>query len=427
MLSKCLPGKSEKWLALNASSPKEARLVLIALYAVCLIPLMLVFKRWVADVLFSLVALCFLFNSYLTKNWQWLREPLVKLFIALSLYLLLVVSPLAIAPYPSFIRALIWWHYPLFFLAMIYWLSDYTQEMKRVFYAFAIILTLICIDGIVQHLTRTSISGELKPIDRLTGPFTSPVIGIFIAKLGLPVIGAILFYSWHTQRKMAVTLSLLFACITTVTVTISNERTALICYLSGLLIASVIVFARVKSARKLIAIAAALQCAVVFVSYVTQLSVRERIWRSIDQIESFSATEYAQLWKASILIWQDSPLNGAGLMNFRSSCEQLLQEGKVIYCNLHSHNIYLEWLSEAGIIGFLGLIAMVYLIFRMILRQMKSIDEASAILIAFAFAGLAPNFFPLAATQSFFSNWPAMLMWLSLGLSVGLVRSIRHA
>ena len=75
---------------------------------------------------------------------------------------------------------------------------------------------------------------------------------------------------------------------------------------------------------------------------------------------------YNRIYKTSIMMWKERPLTGFGLKSFRFKCWDMLEKDNIerkiskrpqkIVCANHAHNYYLEFLSEAGIIGTLLLV-----------------------------------------------------------------------
>jgi O-antigen ligase len=208
-------------------------------------------------------------------------------------------------------------------------------------------------------------------------------------------------------------------------IALSNERTALMTYCVGLFTASVLIFWRFKEARKTVLGFTILQIALLIFVYTTQNQFNSRVNESVQQIDTFSNTTYGQLWIGSWEMWKANPITGVGMMNFRVVCPDLKANGIVTYCDLHSHNIYLEWLSETGIIGFVGFIAFLSTLAWMIVSRFFYAKQEQVILVVFAAAAMMPTFFPLAATQSFFSNWPAMMAWFSMALATGMIQRIK--
>lgn len=372
------------------------------------------------------IGLTFLYQSYRTRDWAWVKTPPMLIAFGLWLYLLLIVTPLAVDPILSLTRSVIWWRFPLFFAAVVFWMSNYTREMKHITYWMLLIICVVTVDALIQYYTGVSpLSGRPKAETRLTGPLTKVVVGMYLAKLTFPILGLLLYEGWHNLRKKDIWLSFGLMTLILVVIALSNERTALITFVIGLFTASGLIFWRFPPARKNIVFVSVVQIALLIGVYYTQAHFNDRVNQSLGQFEDFSATTYGQLWTASWEMWKANPLFGVGLMNFRSVCPDLLAAGTVSYCDLHSHNVFLEWLSEAGIIGLLGFVAFLLSLAWMIVPRFFYARQEQVILVVFAAAAMMPTFFPLAATQSFFSNWPGMMAWFSMALACGMVQRIK--
>lgn len=395
-----------------------------AFYALALLPVMLILQRWAADALTVAIGLLFLLHSFLERDWQWLQAPPVRIILALWIYTL-GTAPLGLDPMSSLVRAALWLRYILLFAAIAYWLSAHVREMRHAALWTLAVLCLLMLDAFVQYLTGESLSGRASPAsDRLSGPMTHMVVGILLAKLSFPVLGLLLYHAWPNRRMTA--LYGIAATAVLALIILSSERTALMSYLIGLGVIGALLFPLLKNARLWVVGFALAQAAVLVTLYASQPQFENRVGNSVQMLETFKTSPYAQLWNAAYGIWQEHPFTGVGLGNFRKACPALLDAGAVSYCDLHPHNLYLEWLSETGAIGFLFFAAFAASLLYAISRRLRHAAGNECILIAFAFAGLVPTLFPFNATQSFFVNWPAILAWLSVALSFGLVQRIRH-
>ncbi len=120
--------------------PYQTNLMRAAFIALAFFPLMLILKRWVAEVASVSIGLMFLYHSYRTRDWKWVKSPPVIIAFVLWAYVLFIVTPLAMDPLASLSRSVIWGRYVLFFAAIVYWLSAYKEHMKRMtLWMFAIV------------------------------------------------------------------------------------------------------------------------------------------------------------------------------------------------------------------------------------------------------------------------------------------------
>ena len=64
-----------------------------------------------------------------------------------------------------------------------------------------------------------------------------------------------------------------------------------------------------------------------------------------------------EIWKGALIIFKESPVLGTGTGDFTEDMSRLIEEGIIEKdTNIwHAHNIYFQWLSTQGIIGFVSL------------------------------------------------------------------------
>lgn len=416
-----LLGKSSGYREILSTNAKEAKLALAALYLLMLLPLAMIVTRVAAELCMDGLSLLFIIRSWQARDWRWLKSAPVLIALTLWAYSALIVTPLAIEPVASLGRA-DWGRYIFLFAAIVYWLSAYHEEMKRVAWVILTMLFFAGLDALYQYNTGASLAGTPYVQERLTGPFRKVVIGIYTAKLCLPLIGIVLYYAWAEKKKWLKLLVPLMMAYLYAIVLLSNERTAILTLTLGLLLTAFGLFIGYKKARKPVVFLLAAGVLFVSMAFQSQQSLQHRFHVTKEIMMDFSSSQYAQLWHASMLMWQKHPATGVGMVNFRIVCPELQAEGKVNFCSTHSHNMYLEVLSEMGSIGFMLILLLVLSLFIMVAEEHSSRPKERILLTCFALGGLFLNFFPLAPTQSFFSNWPAMLAWQSVAWSIALVK-----
>ncbi len=415
-------GRSAHWQQQKIQHPLDAYLALAGFYLLLLIPFLMVAQRWLADVACGLLGVLLLAHSIKRKNWRWLKEPPVLIALCLWAYSALIVTPLALDVGESLTRVG-WIRFVLMFAAMVYWLADYRDELRKVAFYVLLFLLFVVLDSFVQYITGMSLTQHPIEQTRLTGPFNKVIVGIYLAKMSLPFIGILLYEAWRARniKQMGFYISALTAIFSLIL--LSNERTASITFIAGLGVIGLVLFIYIKQLRKWIILLALLQIGIVAGVFASQKNMQARMQESTAMMQNFDNSPYMQLWESSYLMWKEYPFFGVGLKNFRIACPPLLESGVVHYCDNHSHNVYLEFLSEMGAFGLIGLILMIGSFIFVILKQQKNQHRDGAMLTAFALATLAVNFFPLAANQSFFANWPAMLAWQSIAWALAITRT----
>ena len=138
---------------------------------------------------------------------------------------------------------------------------------------------------------------------------------------------------------------------------------------------------------------------------------------------------YAGIFKTSIMMWKEKPFVGFGLKSFRIKCWDILSKNELldkplfISCSNHSHNYYLQFLTETGIFG-AGLIIIFFIIllkdsfyfYKKKYNQKNNLDINLLIPIIIL---LIIEIWPIRSTGSFFSTWNATFFWLCASIMMG--------
>ena len=171
----------------------------------------------------------------------------------------------------------------------------------------------------------------------------------------------------------------------------------------------------------------------------------------MNQTGSVFSYRHTLHYKTAYEMYLDKKFFGHGLKSFRNICseekyqnsiqlKQLLdkkiqneENNQVNYiteymngCNTHPHNIFLELLSELGIIGVLFLIiAYIYtclnflksFVQNFLIKNLKQFYIAKSLVLS----GVILQLFPLVPSGSFFNNYMMIIFYLSVGFYLSLL------
>ena len=395
----------------------------LAYIATMVLPWALIFNRSIADICCIIIGVLFLCQSYSNKNWNWLKSPFVKVGLLAWAWLMLVVSPLALVPEESFGVAVPWIRYIILFAALQYWLLVKPEPLLLLVKILAVMVGFVVIDTLWQYLYDMSLSGNMRyDSGRLTGPMDNVKVGIFIAKMSLPTAGICLFFSLHKKQYLWMVFTIFLIIASEAIILLSGERTAFVSSMIGLFSMIFLLAMTERKMRIAVPFLIILFTALSFFMIKTQDWVLFRAVTFRDTVLTFGESVYGKLFKAANIIGTDNWLSGAGLKGFRILCEPIEYAqykfcNTYAYCNLHPHNTYLEWFSEAGGIGLLLYSTMVIILLVTSLRYFRANSGIYRLLPAVAFGTVFINFFPIMVTQSIFSNWPAILLWYCVAVS----------
>lgn len=393
--------------------PRLARALLIAL------PVLFIVGRSAADVGLILIALIFLWQSARERSWNWLKTPWVALALGLWLYLILT-SPLSNDPGAALDRALPFVRFIVFAAALQHWLLPDPLVLRRFLQVLGAVVAFVALDSLFQFATGSDVFGHAYADLRLTGPFKDNVPGTFLAKVSLPVLGMILAWGSARPEGGARWLVALLAGLLAVTIALTGERMALLTFCLGLAFAALFT----AGVRKLFLAAGMIAVVAIGAGLALNGDLRTRLVdATVADLHGFWGGRYGYIFVRSYNLWRAEPVFGVGLKQFRDRCENpdFRFTGPIEKrCFSHPHNIWLEWLVEAGGIAFLGFVVLVGIWIRELATPFK--HWSAPPLAAAASAAVLVFLWPFQSTMSFFTNWNAILFWLMLGLALAVCR-----
>ena len=271
---------------------------------------------------------------------------------------------------------------------------------------------VISIDTIIQFFLGYNLLGYQKYDHiRLTGIFNDePIIGSFLMKLVIPIIW-IFFLTKKLIFKIFILISVMIAGIT-----LSGERMPLLQLIFALFLifVSLILFNK----RKIIYFFIIFPILIICIAFSN--TAKERFISTFDNLESLkdslvlnkaidnssSVNDYFMNFYSAYYLWNNNKIIGGGHRYYNSSCSDDFIEGKENYCSTHPHNIYLEILSDYGLIGLMIFISFLITLFTKYFKS-KYYYENIGILIVFVVISV-----PFVTSQSIFSSYYGAIYFL---------------
>lgn len=388
-----------------------------ALLATLLIPWMMIFARVGIEICGAIIGLSFLWVSFRQRDWAWLRQPFTLACILAWAWLSLVVTPLAIDPAASVTPSVLWFRMPLMAIALRYYVLRSPAARSTLALMLAVMLAAVGVDALWQYATGMSFTGHARlDSGRLTGPFAAPKVGLYLGKMLLPAIalGLVHALTHRSRAGIAAVLGLLFG--TMVVILLTGERSALLGTVLGLTVAAGLMMLAERRWRAPCMAVALATVALLALLYSSNDWVRLRGDQAVQTMQHYAESDYGVLIGAAYTIGRQHLAHGVGLGGFRELCPDLHYNGYV-FRGMHPHNAFAEWFAEAGLPGLLLFLAIIAVLLRDGVQHFRTARGIERLLPAMALGITAQHFFPLMGMQSFFTNWPAMLVWYPLGLA----------
>jgi len=400
----------------------DRKLHLAASFLLLCLPAFLIFSRAVADFSVVLIGVIFLVRSWCANDWSWAREKDILVLLIIFVLMNVLVSPFAEYVVKSFGRSLSWLRFIIFYAAVTRWVLLDERTIRRFTIVVLSTMAIAAFDALYQFFAGVSLVSGQPMTGRLTGPLDRPNIGMYLAKLGLAA-GALGFVVY--ARGQSNKLFLATCCVSPLllmVVFLSGERAASVLTLLALLLVTFSLLLSGKLARR-VAVGLSL-CSVAALTFL--LITSERIWGRVEELvnvlSDYTDSIYGQLALLGLRFFGENPITGTGMGNFPLVCKDYVQQGlDGNLCHPHPHNFYIEWLSDTGLIGTIP-----FTIFMVILywNGAKALfgPRDTRLLGGLYLGVMVMSLFPLSVTQSLFSNWPAMLAWLSIATTVAAIR-----
>ena len=359
-----------------------------------------------------LIDISFIFLIIKKKNYSFFKNDTFRYLLFLYLYLIfnsLISIDMSSGVYRNFgfIRILIlfvafnfFFHQKLFF--------------SKVFKIWLITLLIVAFDVFFEYFNGVNLLGfpEMRENQRLVSFFKDePIVGAYIYGFYLLLIGFLMNENFFKQKNIIfLLLIILFLAIF-----LTGERSNSIKAFLGIFLL-IFFFKEIPKKIKLISIIFALSSLVILISNSDNFKMRYAV-----QIKSALGDNsiYFNLYKSGYQVFKNYPIFGVGNKNYRiESCDNFEKENKNekyedYLCTTHPHQIYLELLSEHGIIGTLIILLIFFkLIFSKILSVLKNLNYIQIGSMIF----LLLTFLPIIPSGSFFNDFAITIFAINLSI-----------
>ena len=390
-----------------------------------LIPFSILLGTGVSAINIILIAISFLIYLFYIKDWKWLKKTEIKLLFLLYLYLIFnsfisLDFEMGLARNFGFLRFI------LFFAAFNYFFYNY-KNFNKVILIWFVVIILVVFDIYFEAITGKNLLGYGNS-DRIHSFFRDEQkVGGYVFCFYLLILGYFLdIYKFQSKKKnyLVLIVSLLFLFSIIATGERSNGLKALtafiifflfsknflvkekfFCAISVILIMSIVYsnseFIKLRFGKQLF-------WKIQSLSYVIKYFKEDDSSSSTNDYHRALGAIYFQLYETGIGVFKEHKIFGVGNKNFRvKTCSK--DSGFV--CNTHPHQIYIEFLSEHGIIGTTILLVIFFSLIFKILRKINIRDNNLQLGCVIY---LSLFFVPLIPGGAFFNDYVSTLFWINL-------------
>ena len=359
-----------------------------------------------------LIDISFIFLIIKKKNYSFFKNDTFRYLLFLYLYLIfnsLISIDMSSGVYRNFgfIRILI------LFVAFNFFFHQ-TLFFSKVFKIWLITLLIVAFDVFFEYFNGVNLLGfpEMRENQRLVSFFKDePIVGAYMYGFYLLLIGFLMNENFFRQKNIIfLLLIILFLAIF-----LTGERSNSIKAFLGIFLL-IFFFKEIPKKIKLISLILALSSLVILISNSDNFKMRYAV-----QIKSALGDKsiYFNLYKSGYQVFKNYPIFGVGNKNYRiESCDNFEKENKNekyedYLCTTHPHQIYLELLSEHGIIGTLIILLIFFkLIFSKILSVSKNLNYIQIGSMIF----LLLTFLPIIPSGSFFNDFAITIFAINLSI-----------
>ncbi len=404
----------------------------IPLILLTILPISIIVGSSISLINVIFFGLCFI-PVYLSKNNIKIYDFKPLLFLII-LYLYLIFNSLISVDITSGIYRNLGFIRFIFFFLMINYFFFINEKNLNILKIWATIFFIILVDTYIERFTGSNIFGFGKlEIDGVPQPggdrvmsffINEPITGAFLCGFSFVVIGYIL--NFLRSQNILKIFGFLLILLTLVGVMLTGERSNGLKALIGLIV-FIFIIDYVKFKNKILILLSILIIFLFTVTFSDYVKLRYynqffyQIKTKDDRDKFLENSLYIKLYKSGIYVFKNNPWLGVGNKNYRVETCDIKKNSihKEYWCLTHPHQIYIEMLSEHGIIGTaIILLIIFYLMFRII----RKIIDSKNFIQAGCFAYLLINFVPLLPSGAFFNNFNLTLFMINFSLMYAVNR-----
>jgi O-antigen ligase len=398
----------------------KAPVILIAL-----LPIGLLISSGVSELLCILIVMFYI--GHLIHKKDYLIKDNIYFKLLLTLWIYLIINSIFSEKYQIddySLRSISFIKYILLIFAFGFYLNK-NQNLEFILFFWTLVISIVTFDIFYEHFVGKNILGFESPHPSRIVSFLRKELKIGNFVLGFCFLTAsYLFYKSKKKSISFLLYSYLFFIITILSIYLTGERSNSLRVSVCLIIFFILGNSKILKYKNLFIITAIASIITLFLfSDKIQNRFNGQVLAPIKKegiIKIFKDSEYGAHYDTSIKIFESYPMLGVGNKNFRNECAKekyynssyKFTEGR---CTSHPHQIYLEFLSEHGLIGTMIILGIIFII---LYKNIKIYKKNNNLIHLASIIFVAQTFLPIIPSGSFFVSWTATIFWVNFAIMI---------
>ena len=420
--------------------------VKISIYLVSLIPLLFITGPFLSGLGAVLISLYGLYSLKFFSNIEFHKSLKIFLILSLLFYFYTLLSSYS-SPLPkeSFKASLFYFRFILFSVGVYFLLSinlKFSLKLiyKILFFCFVLVILSVLCDFLFSNFIKKSFESQYTGIF-----FDEKIAGSYISRLYPLLISLIIYFEEDLTKFKYITFEkfiLLVFIFSFFTIFLSGERSSIAIFI----ISNIFLILGINKYKEIIINKFVITGIIISLFLFNTLAkdTFDRVFfKTYNQIFNDNkinllSDHHEAHFITAIRMFEDNKLIGIGPRGFREFCNKdeykFIYESKIQYnnngtpkkinnqifikdydgCSTHPHNLFIQILSETGLVGvFFYLIFLFWIYFELV--RSFFLNKLKADIIAFcALASIGSSFFPILPSHNFFASYINILNFFIL-------------
>jgi O-antigen ligase len=402
---------------------KNDRFLPISSYLFLSIPLLLVTGPFLSDLALSLIVIFFLIDVFRNKRFEFFQNNFFFIFCIFYIYIVLN-SLFQNQNFDSLKISIGYIRFGIFTLAVVHIVNNNNQILKKLYFVFLFIFSILILDGFIQFYYGQNILGyPLSVGPRVSSLFNDELIlGSYLSRF-FPIFFALLVFLNKEISKVQYIFSCSIFILAEVLIYLSGERVSFF----FMNLSAVFTLLAIKNYKKVRLGILLTSLVLIFIISLTFPNTKQRVFNqtfdqmglSSDKEITIFSTQHNDLYKTAINITKDNLIFGVGVKNFRNKCDQEKYKISIYSCSTHPHNSYIQLLVELGMIGFFFGFFILSIFFVFIFKHFRYLFKGKYYFTDFQIcliSAILISLWPFAPTGNLFNNWLNIVYYFPVGI-----------